>query len=59
MKTDLDYPAIKTALRAAGATMIGNAFIAAMLLEAHNWVRILSLLVAGFCLIITVSFKGE
>ena len=59
MKTKLDYSAIKTAVRAAGATMVGNSFIAALLLDTQNWKRIVALFIAGFCVILIFSFKGD
>ena len=59
MKTKLDYSAITTAARAAGATMVGNSFIAALLLENHNWIGIALLFGAGICVIVLSSFKGD
>jgi hypothetical protein len=59
MKNIFDFPAIKTALRTAGALMIGNAFVAPFLFNNRNWTGILALFFIGFCFIITTSLKGD
>ena len=59
MKNFLDFPAIKTALRTAGALMIGNAFVAPLLFDNRNWLGIGTLLVMGTCAIVSTSLKGD
>ncbi len=59
MANKLDFPAIKTAFRTAGALMIGNSFVAPLIFDNRNWLGILALFFVGFCFIITTSFKGD
>ena len=56
-KTKIDWTAVRTAARTAGALMIGNVFVAAMLLGNRNWLLLISLLVIGTLLIILTSIE--
>ena len=57
MKLNLDWPLIRTALRTAGGTMIGNVFVFALLLGNRDWVMLGGLLLIGAVVIIVNSTK--
>ena len=54
-KLKVDWTAVLTAARTAGALMIGNVFVAGMLLGNRNWLALATLLVAGAVVIILAS----
>ena len=56
-KYKLDFVAVRTAIRTAGALMIGNAFIAPLLLGNRNWAGLAGLMAAGFLAIIATSLE--
>ena len=51
----LDKPAVMTALRTAGALMLGNVFIAVLLLGNRNWLTLIALFVLGLAVILLCS----
>lgn len=55
----LDRAALKTALRTAGALMLGNAFVGVLLLGNRDWLAVLALLVAGGAVIILTSIEHK
>jgi len=60
MKLKFDSVSIKTGLRTAGSLMVGNAFVAPLILDNKNWVNIGLLLFLGIFLILATSFsKGD
>jgi hypothetical protein len=59
MNLKIDRAAVKTALRTAGALMVGNAFVAPLLLDNRNWLGIGALMLVGVGAILLTSFKGE
>lgn len=58
-KLKLDRAALKTALRTAGALMLGNAFVGVLLLGNRDWLAVLALLVAGGAVIILTSIEHK
>ena len=59
MKITLDFPSFLGAIRTAGALMLGNAFVAPLILNYTNWPRILALASIGCAAIIVTSIKRE
>ena len=59
MNLKIDSVAVKAAIRTAGALMLGNAFVAPLLLDNRNWIGITALVLVGFGAILVTSFKGE
>lgn len=59
MNLKIDSVAVKAAIRTAGALMLGNAFVAPLLLDNRNWIGITALVLVGFGAILITSFKGE
>lgn len=55
MKLKFDWPAIIAAVRTAGALMVGNVFVSALLLGNRNWVSLGALLGWGLIVIISTS----
>jgi hypothetical protein len=58
-KYKLDRAALKTALRTAGALMLGNAFVAILLLGNRDWFAVVALLVAAAAVIILTSIENK
>jgi hypothetical protein len=58
-KYKLDRAALKTALRTAGALMLGNAFVAVLLLGNRDWFAVVALLVAAAAVIILTSIEHK
>jgi len=55
MKFALDKTAAATAVRTAGALMVGNAFVGVLVLEKSNWLGLSLLLALGISAIIFTS----
>ena len=59
MKFKIDWAGIKTAGRTLGALMVGNVFVAAMLLDNRHWLGLAMLLAIGVALIIFTSIERK
>ncbi len=55
----IDNSAALGAIRTAGALMVGNAFVGALVMEKRNWLELAILLVLGISAIITSSFQPK
>lgn len=58
-KIKLDRAALKVALRTVGSLMLGNAFVAVLLLGNRDWRGLSTLLIAGGAVIIITCFEFE
>lgn len=58
-KFTLDRAALKTALRTAGALMLGNPFVGVLLLGNRDWLGILALLFSGGAVMILTSIERK
>lgn len=58
MKFRFDVAALKAAVRTAGALMIGNAFVAVLLLGNHDWFGVGALLGLGVFAIVITSIES-
>ena len=57
-KLKVDWTSVKTAARTSGSLMVGNVFVAAMLLGNRAWLSLISLLVIGTVLIMLTSIDS-
>ena len=54
----VDWTSVKTAARTSGALMVGNVFVAAMLLGNRAWLSLISFLLIGTVLIMLTSIDS-
>ena len=55
----LNYPAVLTALRTAGALMLGNVFVSIFLFDNENWKALAWLCGLALAAIITTSIESR
>ncbi len=59
MARTIDWVSVKAAARTAGALMAGNAFVANLILNNHNWVNLALLFFFGVAAIIAASIEKK
>ncbi len=59
MRSRIDWPSAKAALRTAGALMVGNVFVAGLLTPHPNWLGLALLLLAGGAVIMLTSLLAK
>jgi hypothetical protein len=55
----IDWPSVKAATRTAGALMAGNAFVAHLIMDNENWLKLGLLFFFGVAAIISASIEKK